>query len=82
MQNALRLKKEGNVAIDAGDVEIDLSAVKRVDSSAVSVMISWIRYAKEKDIALRIRKMPATLDSLLSLYGIHTLFEAFISSKD
>ncbi len=82
MQNALQLKKEGQRAIDAGDSEFDLSEVKNIDSSAVSVLLSWIRYAKKKAISLRIRRVPVALDSLLSLYGIHTLFEPFIFNED
>ena len=81
MQNALQLKKEGRLAIDAGDLEFDLSEVKSVDSSAVSVLLSWIRHAKKRATPLRIRRVPAALDSLLSLYGIHTLFEVYISCE-
>lgn len=82
MQNALQVKKEGLASIDAGDVKISLSSVKTVDSSAVSVMLSWIRHAKEKNLPLRIQSVPPSLDSLLSLYGIHALFESFISNEN
>lgn len=82
MQNALQLKKAGQSAIDAGDSEFDLSEVKTVDSSAVSVLLSWIRHAKKKAISLRIRRVPVALDSLLSLYGIHALLEPFIFDKN
>ncbi len=82
MQNALHVKKEGLASIDAGDGEINLSGVKTVDSAAVSVMLSWIRLAKKKNLKLQIRCVPASLDSLFSLYGIHTLFEAFILNEN
>lgn len=82
IENALQVRKEGIASIDRGDAEINLTQVKSVDSSAVSVLLSWIRHAKKKNLTLRIRSVPTSLEALLSLYGIHTLFEAFISSEN
>ena len=47
LANVATLKKEGIAAMDSGDTSIDLSAVSRAVSSAVSVLLSWERYAKE-----------------------------------
>ena len=41
LANVATLKKEGIAAMDSGDTSIDLSAVTRADSSAVSVLLSW-----------------------------------------
>ncbi len=82
IENALQVKKEGIASIDCGDAEINLTLVKSVDSSAVSVLLSWIRHAKKKNLTLRIRSVPTSLEALLSLYGIHALFESFISSEN
>lgn len=82
IENALQVRKQGIASIDRGDAEINLTLVKSVDSSAVSVLLSWIRHAKKKNLTLRIRSVPASLEALLSLYGIHALLEAFISSEN
>lgn len=82
MKNALEVKKEGYVALDRGDAQMDFSAVQEVDSSAVSVLLSWMRYAKEKGLALEVHHVPHSLVSLLTLYGILPLFAKNIRGED
>ena len=69
LANVATLKKEGS---------IDLSAVTRADSSAVSVLLSWERYAKEKGLTLQIVHVSSSLESLLVLYGVRSLFDRII----
>lgn len=78
LANVAALKKEGIAAMDSGDTSIDLSAVTRADSSAVSVLFSWERYAKEKGLTLQIAHVPLSLESLLVLYGVRSLFDRII----
>ena len=78
LANVATLKKEGTAAMDSGDTSIDLSAVTRADSSAVSVLLSWERYAKEKGLTLQIVHVPSSLESLLVLYGVRSLFDRII----
>lgn len=78
LANVATLKKEGIAAMDSGDTSIDLSAVTRVDSSAVSVLLSWERYAKEKGLTLQIAHVPSSLEALLVLYGVRSLFDRII----
>ena len=72
------LKIVGIAAMDSGDTSIDLSAVTRADSSAVSVLLSWERYAKEKGLTLQIVHVSSSLESLLVLYGVRSLFDRII----
>ena len=76
--NVASLKKEGIAAIDSGDVYMDLAAVTRADSSAVSVLLSWQRYAQGKGLALQVAHVPSSLEALLVLYGVRSLFDRII----
>ena len=78
LANVATLKKEGIAAMDSGDTSIDLSAVTRAESSAVWVLLSWERYAKEKGLTLQIVHVPSSLESLLVLYGVRSLFDRII----
>lgn len=82
MKNALEVKKEGYTSLDRGDAQMDFSAVQEVDSSAVSVLLSWMRYAKKKGLTLEVFHVPQSLVSLLTLYGILPLFAKNISRED
>ncbi len=82
MKNALEVKKEGYAALQGGDAQIDFSTVREVDSSAVSVLLSWMRYAKEKGLTLEVCHVPHALVSLLTLYGILPLFAKNIRDED
>ena len=52
---------------------IDLAAVKEVDSSALGVILAWLRSAAEKNLSLRLVDPPASLLSLAKLYGVDEL---------
>lgn len=54
----------------ASALEVDLSEVVEVDSSALSVLLAWLRTAGERGTSLRIAHPPANLISLAALYGI------------
>lgn len=62
--NALALKD------GVGDVVIDLAQVEMVDSSAVSLMLSWLRAAQHKNVKLTLMNVPDNLISLANLYGV------------
>ncbi|EXI80330.1 MAG: putative NTP binding protein (contains STAS domain) [Candidatus Accumulibacter sp. BA-94] len=52
---------------------LDLSEVGEVDSSAVSLILAWLRTAGERNLELRISNPPASLISLAALYGVAEL---------
>lgn len=62
--NALALKD------GAGDVVVDLAQVDTVDSSAVSLMLSWLRAAQRKSVKISFINVPDNLVSLANLYGV------------
>ena len=52
---------------------LDLAAVVDVDSSALAVVLAWLRAASERGVALHIANPPASLISLAKLYGVSEL---------
>ena len=65
------LKPHFDGGIETGaKLEIDLSKIERVDSSAVSLMLAWLREAKRSNINLCFTHVPDNLASLAKLYGV------------
>ena len=73
MSTASALFAEGLKSLENNAVVVDLSQLGKVDSSAASLMLVWLRAAKLKQINLRFEKVPANLLSLASLYGVAEL---------
>lgn len=49
---------------------IDLAQVEAVDSSGVSLLLSWLREAQRSNINLSFSNIPHNLMSLAKLYGV------------
>ncbi|MCL2589402.1 MAG: STAS domain-containing protein [Betaproteobacteria bacterium] len=60
-------------ALPAGDLVFDLGSVTRVDSSALALLLAWLRRAKARGSAVELRALPEPLLALARLYGIDTL---------
>ena len=56
-----------------GEYQVDFSGLGKVDSSAVSLMLTWIRQAQNKGIRLQFIGVPENLKSLARLYGVAEL---------
>lgn len=61
-------------AIQAGDTTLDFSAIKRVDSAAVALLIEARRHC-EPIAALKIEGAPQALQGLVNTYGLQSLFQ-------
>lgn len=73
--NANAVVAAGLSAIAAGQSEFDLSALTKIDSSAVAVMIAWQRQAIQQGVQLQFSGYSASLLSLLALYGLNEQFQ-------
>ncbi|WMW80274.1 STAS domain-containing protein [Undibacterium cyanobacteriorum] len=73
--NAADLAQRGCAAISAGTEEFDLSSINSVDSSAVAVLLAWQRQAHQQQRSIRLVAAPASLLSLINLYGLQDFFE-------
>jgi len=71
--NARRLLELGRAKIVAGEQVFDLSAVVDADSSAVAVMLGWLRHAALSGAVVRFAGVPAGVLSLAELYGVSDL---------
>jgi len=54
----------------AVDCVVDLGHVEAVDSSAVSLMLAWLRAAQRDNMNLSFVNVPENLLSLADLYGV------------
>ncbi|MEW9898878.1 STAS domain-containing protein [Chitinivorax sp. PXF-14] len=52
---------------------LDLAEVNEVDSSAIALVLAWLRRAEEQSIVLRCENVPANLRSLAALYGVEAI---------
>jgi len=70
MGNVKSLLEAGLQQINPELKEIDFSGVKEVDSSAISMVLEWLRVSKSRNLQLRVVNMPDNMKSLASLYGV------------
>jgi phospholipid transport system transporter-binding protein len=73
MATASALFKDGLKPSGNSNMVIDFSQLEKVDSSAVSLMLVWLREARRSNIGLRFEKVPDNLASLARLYGVADL---------
>lgn len=71
--NARRLFEAGCAQMSAGDQVFDLGAVEEADSSAVAVMLGWLRFAPTVGARVSFSGVPAGVLSLAELYGVTEL---------
>jgi len=62
----------GQIECSGGRV-IDLSGVTAVDSAALSVVLAWMRAARQNGSTLRLEGVPQQLQSLAALYDLGDL---------
>lgn len=60
-------------AIENGQTQIDFSDLTQGDSAAVATMLAWSRAAHSKGKSLTFANLPASLCSLIELYGVKEL---------
>jgi phospholipid transport system transporter-binding protein len=66
----LALNGNGNVDVE---LTVDCKNLGKVDSSAVSLMLVWLREARSKRFELNFINVPQNLLSLANLYGVSEL---------
>lgn len=73
MSSAAEMKAAGVSALSGGVDQIDLSEVTEADSSAVAVLLAWVRAAQEQGRTVTIVNSPDSVRSLAALYGVAEL---------
>jgi len=67
------LLEEGMQRFDAADVRVDLSEVTSADSSAVALLLAWMRAAALHGHRIRYENLTDNLRSLIELYELQEL---------
>ena len=67
---------EGKAALAGGARSIDLGEVGELDSSALALLLAWLREAKRLDRDLVFTNLPQGLTTIARLYGVAELLPA------
>ena len=68
--------REGSAVIGQGVRTVDLAEVGELDSSALALMLAWLREAKLQKRELRFANLPQGLTTIARLYGVADLLPA------
>lgn len=70
------LLDEGKAAIGAGARSVDLAGVGELDSSALALLLAWLREARRQGRELAFSNLPQGLTTIARLYGVAELLPA------
>lgn len=73
MANARGLLEAGRSALQAGEQVFDFSEVTEADSSALAVMLGWLRAASQAQSTVKFAHIPTGVRALAELYGVTDL---------
>lgn len=73
MANASGLLEAGCSALKPGEQIFDFSAVGEADSSALAVMLGWLRAGAASGAVVKFDQVPTGVHSLAELYGVKAL---------
>ncbi|MDP0562841.1 MAG: hypothetical protein QS721_11170 [Candidatus Endonucleobacter sp. (ex Gigantidas childressi)] len=81
--NAAKVSADGVAAVSKylvnnpnGCLEINLAEAKLADSSTLSVLLSWMRFANKKYIRLCFSNIPAQIRALAKVSDLYDLIQA------
>lgn len=73
LEGAAAALRQGNQAIAAGARTVDLAGVAELDSSALALLLAWLREARRHRRELTIANLPQGLSTIARLYGVAEL---------
>ncbi len=76
LANVAMVLREGNAAIGEGVRIVDLAEVGELDSSALALLLAWLREAKQHSGSLSFVNLPQGLTAIARLYGVAELLPA------
>ena len=76
LANVAAVLREGCAAISEGVRTVDLGEVGELDSSALALLLAWLREAKRLDRGLAFANLPQGLTTIARLYGVAELLPA------
>jgi phospholipid transport system transporter-binding protein len=76
MQNVNAVRAAADAHFARGAVaSLDLSRVSDIDSSAVALLLGWLRAAAKAGKTLTLSGLPPAFSTLVDLYGVGAFFE-------
>ena len=73
LANVATVLAEGKAAIGEGVRSVDLADVGELDSSALALLLAWLREAKLRNVSLVFANLPQGLTTIARLYGVAEL---------
>jgi phospholipid transport system transporter-binding protein len=73
LANVAAVLEEGRRHLAEGAAVVDLAAVSELDSSALALLLAWLREAKAGGRALAFANLPESLQTIARLYGVEDL---------
>jgi phospholipid transport system transporter-binding protein len=73
IDNVVSVTQRGAALFDQPHCVIDLGKVTEVDSTIISMLLEWLRAARQGGHQLEFVNMPASLASLIQLYDVAEL---------
>jgi phospholipid transport system transporter-binding protein len=70
---AAALLEQGKDQIQSGVRIVDLGEVSELDSSALAVLLAWLREARDRNRELVFARLPEGLTAIARLYGVAEL---------
>jgi len=71
---ATSIQQQGNELLACDDLDIDFSAVKEVDSSALAVLFTWQRFAARNQRSINLTTaLPQGIITLAEVYSVSDL---------
>jgi len=74
--NVAQLLEEGRMHLAEGVATVDLSEVTELDSSALALLLAWLREARAGGRAVAFANLPESLQTIARLYGVEDLLPA------
>lgn len=79
--NVVEVMRAGEAAIRTGNRVIDLAEVTQVDSSAVSMLLEWLRTTQKHNRKIEFINLPVNLAGLVELYDVGNLISSGHTGK-
>ena len=76
LANVAAVLRDGNAAIGEGVRTVDLAEVGELDSSALALLLAWLREARRHNRSLEFANLPEGLTTIARLYGVAELLPA------
>ena len=73
LANVAAVLRAGSVAIGEGVRTVDLGEVGELDSSALALLLAWLREARQQGRDLSFANLPQGLSAIARLYGVADL---------